>query len=125
MEKKYKATYWNHRGAYQKQYDILWNKYLSADNIRTGNAEATRALKKLRSFSRRYYRFYNDGDSFTYEGRRFTGHYTRRIRHKGQVMTELLGGPTEMQVRELEKIADKLVLDAWRKTNGGTLPLKK
>ena len=40
-------------------------------------------------------------------------------------MTELLGGPTEMQVRELEKIADKLVLDAWRKTNGGTLPLKK
>ena len=122
---KYVPKYWNHKGTYQKEYNILWNKYLSGDNIKTGNAEATRALKRLKAFTKKYYRFYNDGDSFTFEGRRFVAHIVRDVKQGGRIVRQVFGRPTEAQMRELDKIADRLILDAWRKTNGGTLPLKK
>ena len=117
----YRPTYWNHKGKYQKEYEILWNKYLATDNIRTGDAEATKALKKLKSFSKKYYRFYNDGEPFTYEGHRFVAHVVSEFRNKGRTIRRVFGKPTEATMKELDRIADKLILDAWRKTKGGTL----
>jgi len=121
---KYTPKYWNREGRYQREYNILWNKYLIADSIRTGDAEATKALKRLKSFGRKYHRFYNDGDAFTFEGQRFVAHIVRKFKDRGRTVTKVFGEPTEAQMRELDRIADRLILDAWRKTKGGTLPLK-
>ena len=103
----YSPTYWSGKGKYQKEYDILWKKYIPAEGnkIRTGNAQATKSLKKLLSLSRKYYRFYNDGDSFTFEGRRY--YYYRGI--------------SEGEMKPLDRVVDRVTLDAWRKTKKATL----
>ena len=108
---KYKPKYWNHKGTYQREYNVLRRKYLVVDNIRTGNAEATKALKKLKSFEKKYYRFYNDGDSFTFEGRRFVAHIVRDVKQGGRIVRQVFGRPTEAQMRELDKIADRLIIE--------------
>ena len=100
----YNPTYWSGKGKYQKEYDILWKKYIPAEGnkIRTGNAQATKSLKKLLSLSRKYYRFYNDGDSFTFEDHRYYCH-------------------SETDMKLLDKVVDRVILDAWRKTKKATL----
>ena len=101
----YHPTYWGGKGKYQKEYEILWKKYIPAqgDKIITGNAQATRSLKKLLSISRKYYRFYNDGDSFTFEGHRF------------------YRDPSEREMKLLDKTVERLILDAWKKTKKAKL----
>jgi len=122
---KYTPKYLNGKGKYQRRYSILWSKYLKADSIRTGNVEASKALRRLKSFIEKYHRFYNNDDTFTFEGRRFVPRRAVRVfEGRPPRAVRIFEGPTETQMKELDKIADRLILDAWRKTNGGTLPLK-
>ena len=57
MATEYAPTYWNEKGKYEKEYGKFWKKLVPGQ----GEAE-TQHGELLRSISRVYYRFFNDGD---------------------------------------------------------------
>jgi hypothetical protein len=103
----YKPTYWNKRGKYQKQYNILWKKYIPTEGnkIRTGDKQATNALLKLLKISNKYSKFYDDGDSFTVKGKYFSGK-----------------GASNADLKILDQFVDEIILNAWKKTKRAKLP---
>lgn len=105
---EYSPKYWNKEGKYQKEFDILYKKYIPdvGDKIRTGNKEATTALQKLRTTSKKYYRFFNDGDSFQLNGK-----YYSNSRYA-----------SDKELKMLDEAIDVIILRAWKKTKGATLP---
>lgn len=48
--------YWNENGAYQEEYDLLWNQVPMKGRCSTDELELLRAAAYI------YYRYYNDGD---------------------------------------------------------------
>ena len=55
----YENTYSSNNGKYQKAYDIIWKELVP----KSGRAH-TELGELLRRFSRVYYRYYNDGDTY-------------------------------------------------------------
>ena len=55
--KKYEPTYWNHKGKYQKLYDLLYGSLVPMEE---GKAD-TQAGEILRIVSKLYYDVYNNG----------------------------------------------------------------
>jgi len=117
---KYKPTYWNNKGKFQKEYTTLWNKYVPDEGYRIlidrklarlmGYSEkqikeAVKSIRKLIRISNRYYRFYNDGDNFVWEGKKF-----------------IYG--SEADEKMLDKIVDKIVERAWKATDRARMPAK-
>lgn len=58
-----KSTYWEDKGQFKSQYEQIWEKYVESVGMNTtDNKGANAAIKALIKASKRYYRYYNDGD---------------------------------------------------------------
>ena len=101
-----KGTYWNQKGRYKKEYDLLWAKYVPSMGMHlTDDKKANAAIKALIKASKRYYRHFNDGDPISMAG--LNRHHMK----------------TSAGKQRLEEYMDRLILRVWKATNGGKLPV--
>ena len=108
-------TYWNRTGKYERENEILRNKYIPTSGVRlTLSKRANESLITYLRTAHKYYRFYNDGDGFG-------GMKSVRVAHMGGYHIEY--PDDEFNVRIAEDKMDKAILRAWRATKGATLPV--
>lgn len=115
MTKESYEKYWNNKGKYQKEYDILNKKYVPYQGMRlTGNKQADMSIIALIKMAKKYYRFYNDGDGFG-------GMHSTRVAHMGGYHRKFIFD--EFNEKIAEDKADKAIIRAWKATKGATLPV--
>ena len=103
--KKYEPTYWNHKGKYQMEYDLL-NTILVP--IR-GNA-STKQGQLLRAIGNFYHEKYNNG--FCNSVGRYTN-YIRKYCRSRNLKTRVFKGISE---KELDKSVDKIMAHLLKTT---------
>lgn len=105
MNSTYIISYWNKEGKYYKEYDTIYNIFLKghkkAEIKETENKEINSKIKKLGRIGNKLYRFYNDGDSFVYMGKKieFDRGYT--------------SVSSDNSLKNIELEMDKLVSEIW------------
>jgi hypothetical protein len=107
-------TYWSGNGKYEKEYKILWDKYVPSSGIRlTAYPKVNRVLIRFVRAASKYYRFYNDGEPYgKMQGVRkavMGGHITEYYTPENEKM--------------LEERMDKIILSTWEATKHATLPV--
>jgi hypothetical protein len=107
-------TYWNHKGRFEEENKKLWEKYVPAQGVRlTTSRSANRALVAYVRNSKKYYRYYNDGDRASGIGMA-PGNYSTYNRTPAQ---------REHNEEVLERATDRVILRAWAATEHATLPI--
>jgi len=100
-------TYWGEKGRLQREYDLLYAKYLDSAKFlhthKTSETKANIALRQLASINHKYYRLYNDGDAFTHNGVYYPT------------------STTDDNAEKLELAVDEIIMACWVYTNFGTL----
>lgn len=98
MPKKYEPTYWNNKGKYQKQYEMLADMHIpiKGDSL-------TKQGQLLRCVSNLYYQRYNNGWGNP------IGHYTSYIRKYCKAKKLDIVITQAMPEREFDKAVDKVV----------------
>ena len=108
-------TYWDKTGRYERESEILRNKYVPSSGMRlTYSNHANKALLAYLRMAHKYYRFYNDGDGIS-------GMHSIRKAHMGGYHTEY--PYDEHNERIAEDKMDKAIIRAWYATKGATLPV--
>ena len=94
----YEPTYWNHKGRYQKEYEILSEILIPV----SGNAD-TKQGQLLLAISNFYYERYNNGFFNS------IGIYTNYIRRYAKAKNLDIRVVKDMSERELDKQVDKIM----------------
>lgn len=131
MTEVYTMSHWNNTSATEKEYAILYEKYISPagyhEIIPSANKKANSTLRQIMNLSNKIQRFYNDGDAFRYKGKTLYywdsnnkasrgsggGHGTTYVGENQQLIIN-------STLKILERQMDILVLKAYKLTDGGT-----
>jgi len=76
-------TYWNNNGKYQKELDMLWDKYIpSVGEVRLDDREIESVMEAMRCANMVYYDFFNNDGCNIVDSHWGTDHYIREDYNK-------------------------------------------
>ncbi len=94
-------TYWENSGKYQKENQIIWEKYVPHVGVNlTDDKKANKALIALIKSAKKYYRYYNDGVG---------------------IRKYATSSEKEKKEKHLEETANRAISRAWKATKQGSL----
>ena len=124
-------TYWDEKGLLQKESDILWRLIHQSGEVRLHNLELQKAVEAVRSISRIYYDFHNNGGCNVVEERwdewQIGHYYAKLVKNCEEFLDKNLeslilnlGGRDILPnylLNDLESFVDEIVFKAWNVYN--------
>ncbi|MCK5022664.1 MAG: hypothetical protein KAS04_00685 [Candidatus Aenigmarchaeota archaeon] len=112
----YLTKFWNKTHPLSKRGQIIADKYLHGlKSVQSAPRGTKVKLNRLGSLMHRHYRFYNDGDAFTYRNQRVgmsSGRWPSEYYYNIENDNKLL--------RQMENEMAELIGELWILTNGAT-----